>query len=419
MQNEKNIQGIEQSDGAEAVLHEKGLGPALPTEQQDAILSRVEGRLLESFREREASQGHSSASSGFRWNRIAWSGGGLAFAMCLAVFWLVFKGNGSALPDLETQGKLELKSVSSKKGIKQTEVKILAGRAGVITQKDHWEVKADTRTAFRITQSSKRKSTVNLQRGNVNIHVHPGTMEHFSVDCKNGFRVLVKGTRFTVTQHSDWLRVEVWRGEVEVQSPNGTIYSVKETWGIRINLDSGEPRRYKLPPLKERAPSSRFLWNIGNQKDDLFPYVEDLIESRPDDESVQDQLAMYVADHLRRRRRFAYAQKFYARMIQWHNKRKQKTRASKNSLELALRTAIGNCKRADASGRSCVRFGRSYLLRFPNRTLEKLEFDKVVYGFLKNKYPVRPSDRKWLKRYLKVKRARYRWKVRRLLKSRR
>jgi len=199
---------------------------------------------------------------------------------------------------------------------KALDVTVPKGKSAEISEKKHWETKAASGTTFRVLRHSKTSSTIKLKKGLVNIHVHPNTMKHFVVRCHNGYKVHVKGTRFSVEQTKTWLRVEVTEGTVKLEVPGGMKKPVDQGQGLRVSFQSGvDPEPYPVKKGHQALSSTQKLSTLlekGKTKA-LNQYARDLEGNQRIEQSKRAFLLENLAGRLYRKGNYKRAKHWFLR----------------------------------------------------------------------------------------------------------
>lgn len=306
------------------------LQPAeLSLEQESIILARVEEQVLQAFREQYgrrrtpvlAEQG-SSASRWIWIPRLAWGGSGV-LATALLV-WVVVWGRGLwEEPVLQGQGVvLSGKHTLSDRVVSLT---VASTHPGTLTESKRWNMKITPHSQLTLTKLAHRVRNIQLTRGLITVDVKKGSMREFVVESQK-VQVVVTGTLFTVERQASWMRVELWRGEVQIRRSHVAPIIMKPGMGVRIHLPSLVSQEYALPsglllptavaPVapqrhrpdrdvaqsQEQSAARRVTWLVEKGRyPELHRYALDLANRRHMTRNERRVLLRQVADLLYRR----------------------------------------------------------------------------------------------------------------------
>ncbi|TNE44735.1 MAG: hypothetical protein EP343_29165 [Deltaproteobacteria bacterium] len=241
---------------------------------EDHVLERVRFHLHDQYFSGEEAFSTSRAPFWMSWQ---WGAGLAAAAVCAVVVWMGTMP-GTAPLKMEYKGAIQ-KLASAKSSPQQpTKLSVSSQEKGEVSVPNKWQVVAQSDTSLTFSPASSQQH-VKLHKGYIGVHVVPKQMKSFVVQVKN-VNVVVKGTRFSVERTPQWLRVEVWRGRVEVQTAQDSRYSLPKGKGLRWSWKSMRAVEYDLPP-KKSSLGSRWRWVARNQGvQSMVAYLDDMVESR-------------------------------------------------------------------------------------------------------------------------------------------
>lgn len=271
---------------------------ALDPTTEEEILRRVRPRVLE---------GYVDPSPRSFW---PWALASSAVAACALLLWWGIPHQRA--PHYQYKG---LQVVSHAKTNATRWLHTKHGAQGRIVAAKRWSLVAQGNTRIGVRRGQKRRQEIDLLRGFVNIHVHPHTMKRFALHAQ-GFRVEVKGTKFTVERRKGWLQVEVWRGKVVLHTPKGTQTPVNSRRGCRVNIAQHKLRCYPLPPDTHRTPRKRIQWLGRHHPSQLLAYAVALASNPRVSANKRASLLREVTDVLHKARRWRAAIESYKLLAQ-------------------------------------------------------------------------------------------------------
>lgn len=208
-----------------------------------------------------------------RWMRWA----PFAVAACAVLIWVASSLFTPSLT-LEYKGTFQGLSKTKPSPQKPMLLKVASQKKGEVSVPKKWKVVAHSNTSLTFSPPSTRQQ-VRLQRGFIQVYVVPKQMKEFVVRSRD-VRVVVKGTRFAVERAASWVRVEVWRGKVEVRVGKDKVFPVGKGQGLRWSWEQQSAASYKLPP-KPQTLGARWRWLAKNKGvKAMAGFLKDMVESQ-------------------------------------------------------------------------------------------------------------------------------------------
>lgn len=291
----------------------------MPSEQEQAIVQRIERSLLAEIRQiKSATTPHEESvrSSWFAitmWGWRRWVVASATVAVCgLLLVWLAVHQQAvpePAWPTLTKEGAFANPALFQY-------FQIAPHREGTLAARNQWKLRAHSGATFGVRRTSRRSLEIRLSQGSIELQVRPLSMKHVEVQTDD-VHVLVKGTVFSVERGKQWVRIEVWQGQVLVTQQKKS-FSVQAHAGIRIALSQQKRiQHYPLPPKQAADPVHRIGWLARHAPQHLLLYNADLAELPKISAQQQAYLVYEVADHFRRQHNDPLAESLFLQMLQW------------------------------------------------------------------------------------------------------
>lgn len=247
------------------------------SEREKAILSRVREKAVLAYRAKQQELRHEAKeetkSSIPWWRTLSLAGAGVGF--CLALFLWIGTSQNPVPLDLEPSLRLSYSKNSAQEQAFQ--LRVASEKSGTFRAAKHWEIKAFGGTSLAVKRRAKQMD-LELAQGRLQIHVHPNTMKRFVIRFHQGYKLWVRGTRFTVEQSAAWLYVEVQRGKVEIQRPGQSAVWLKAGHGLRVYFAKRQSATYQAPrKVEDRTKRMELLFQESPAM--LLRYVQDLAQS--------------------------------------------------------------------------------------------------------------------------------------------
>jgi hypothetical protein len=340
----------------------------LSEREETEILGRVETDLVHAFREtfqerQEAvpSQGASMLLAALqRWTLV-----GASAAAAGALLFYVTKP--TPLPALSVKG-VALSATQQK--APDVSFQMEAAHAGHVAESKRWDMQMGRTAQLALRRVGHDKRIVRLKRGFVQVHVVPGQVRQFSVESA-GYKVLVKGTIFSVEREKGWLRVEVSRGKVALRGPSQKDIFIKKGEGVRVNLQTKKLERYARPAGK--APQStlaeqlkaRVGWLATRPPKENLLFALDLAKSQRYPKALRKGQIEEIERRLYRTKAHASALKLKLVLTDM-----QKT---KSESAIYFVNAVTDCYKNNLPFKRCEGLHRTFSKRFPkHRSLTAL-----------------------------------------------
>lgn len=220
-----------------------------------------------------------------------------------------------------------------------------------------WKATLYGGTKLQLQTFSARRVQMVLEQGMIYVHVRPGTMKSVVIRWKGRSSLVVKGTRFTVEQRKDWLRLEVTRGVVAWQHPKYKQQLVRAGSGIRITTRTDKVTRYTLAPSSASTVGQKLAWIAKHAPKQLCITAQDW-SRRPNLSKAQKR--MFLSTYAYQFQGMGHVQCSIALFMRLYD-----LRESKQDGELALVSAAQSCQTAQRTHASCITLYRTYLQMYP------------------------------------------------------
>ncbi|MCB9643270.1 MAG: FecR domain-containing protein [Myxococcales bacterium] len=252
-------------------------------EQEQESLARVRRQLMQNLPDP-----HQATVRSSRW--MIWPSLASVGAMCVALlFW--FRAE-EALAPLQFQGLAPIASLTQE----PLKLQNRTPKDAKVASPGHWDLSLDKQTQLTLKRYAPRHTRLRLLQGRVQAFVRPKQKERFEIDYKQ-WKVSVKGTRFSVSERQETLRVEVWSGLVEVQGPKTTL-SLPAGQGVQIDLEKRQVRRFPVPPLSASSLPQQLDWaqKLAPQQQALF--AQDVAQQHDLSPKARAQILQKLAEAL-------------------------------------------------------------------------------------------------------------------------
>lgn len=185
--------------------------------------------------------------------------------------------------------------------------RVANNQVGTIKQPGKWQADARPGSLFHIGHKHPTFTLVKLHRGGLRVHVIPKQSQHFEVRYQSA-RVLVKGTIFSVHGYRDRIRVEVFRGRVNVRCHGKTI-SLTSSQGIDLSLSTPTSRSsFSVPTTPSPTPVQRIQWYKKKSPKQLLGYGLFLLQRTDMAPRQKGTLILKIIDVLKAKRQWAHVQ---------------------------------------------------------------------------------------------------------------
>lgn len=288
---------------------------------------------------------------------------GTALGAMAAWFFLVAQPHiepPKSLASLQTEGhaKLQWKKTSSAKAM-QLHISVPSDKAARLRIAKRWSLSAQGGTRLKLQSSSSGNVRMLLEKGSVDVHVVPGTMKTFQIQCKKDLTVHVRGTKFSVWQGGNWSRIEVSKGKVEVRQGGKRLSFLSAGQGLRLSpTNQVQPYRVAKKPLSLAA---QLRWFRRHSPAQLYRYARDIQSQSEWSRKKRQTLLIVAADLLAGQKRYLQSKQLWLVMYQWNPKGFEG--------QNALFHAAQDCRRAKQPQAACHRLYRKWLNQFPQGPL--------------------------------------------------
>lgn len=289
--------------------------PYTPAEEE-VILARVGKQLKESLpslKEVEKRVTSLVQVSVVRW-AVVFS---IAIA-CMITGILFLQPPDSLLPKTKTQAMHHLSFQGTQLVVKKRRrvisVRLKKGiRSGVISSPGHWRSRIYSSAPLSLLFVPRQQVQWHLKQGEIHTSVVPSSVKLFTVVFRK-IKVSVRGTVFSVITGKHWMRVEVWRGKVDV-SNEGKLISLTARQGLRIQLSSpSQYHHYSLPTPSLKEPIKRLSWLMRKASKESFDYASDMLEMVRYPLRKRTRSVLEVTDFLRQQKHYLMAQQLLERI---------------------------------------------------------------------------------------------------------
>ncbi|MCB9643746.1 MAG: FecR domain-containing protein [Myxococcales bacterium] len=325
----------------------------LEEERTEAIVQEVEASLRLQLR-KQLSQPREAKPPARRSPFWYWMWGGGFSVACAGLLLLLWP---SSMAPLQVRD-LSVQHVPGAGHTKFSSFQAPAERAGSLQSVGKWKLSASAQTRMLLHRKDASHVSLKLQKGRTDIHVIPGKMRAFVVECED-YRVVVKGTIFSVERGPTWMRVEVQRGKVQVQGA-GEAVLLEKGQGVRVSLEKETKKsafRYRLPPSALKGTKERLLWLKQHDPKQLFWFLWDLSENERLSPKLRIKLLLQRIDDLQsEQKKYMFLLKLYRSSLPFGKDHRANT----------LFEAANSCRKWRGFHAGCMRLFQEYLKRYPD-----------------------------------------------------
>lgn len=364
--------------------------------REQALMERVQDELLKDpWWTQEQAQ--TPLSSRWSWQRLARLGAPLAAAAALLVFLQVPSQPQKTTPPTqrriwEAKGDLQVQPLPSTQTRTTYALQVPLHKRAQIGHKGLWKASLRGGTKLKLTMPSPKQVHVKLNTGKIQVHVTPGTMKSFVVSWKGDSQVVVKGTRFTVEQLQDWIRVEVQHGTVAIEHKEHTRL-VHKGQGARLTL-KGKASAYPLLKRSFASAEAGLRWFAAHGTSQHCQLALDW--SQQPGLSVDTMIHSLNAAAQRLYRKPGCAYRLWLRLYYLEGSQEGRRRH--------LSSAATRCYNWKRTGEACIPIYRRYLRnsdkRDPNPFRQDVLF-ALIQAIGQKAASKKGQAQRWSKRYLR------------------
>jgi len=369
------------------------------SDAEKGLLERVESRVLETseqlLEQEEDTISHNAQGLGMHLLGLRWATLMVIVGLAGLLGWSQWKAP-LVLPNLHMEGTLKMHPAKEGKPQGQR-LQLTLQKNAKLRDPQRWSLRSHADTLLRVERSSLKKSRVILRKGAIAVHVIPGSMKQFVVDCPEQLQVVVKGTKFLVWQNKAGTRIEVTKGHVVVRKGKRELIHLYKGQGVQIRgLKDEVLQTYRIP---EKAKSDDWLSKLDllaqKQKAHLFAYAKDLAQGRFLSRKERLQVLESAAHALQGEKHWKQASRLWLQMY--------KLQPKGFEAQTALYQAASNCRLSKSKRQRCATLFSRYLKGFPKGLPSLRESSLFWLGALQLQLqkPQKELAQKYLQRYLK------------------
>ncbi len=226
-----------------------------------------------------------------------------------------------------------------------------------VAARDRWSMRLQGGTHLAIKRTAEKELNVHLHKGLIQTHVVPGIQQQFVVHCRQQVKVVVKGTRFSVRVGTEWIRVEVSKGKVQVQIRNQPTISLEQGKALRLQLGTLQRQTYSVPVSEQPSSEELFRQLAHDNPKQLLQLAGDVVNQKEWAKHKRRETLEAMAHLLDGQKKYAAASSVWLLLF--------KMKASGIEGQTSLFHAAQSCRHAQPKSPRCKGLYHRWLRTFP------------------------------------------------------